>query len=262
MHRLPLVLCAIALSGSVASALLYVRIGNSKQALELRLADASTRAQKLDEALASANQQNGSLAARLNAADAELGTTQSKLATAESRNEQLGRELAASKADLVASKADLVATKSVLGLYESTAKALADELGALRQDLDEARASNASPEAVAGYKNTIAELERQLAVTRNGAAAPTAAGASTAVFASRAGRATVLNVGPESAFVVLNFGSARGAQVGQKLSVSQGSDVVATVLISDVRANFSIAQVLPDTLRGVLHKGDSALLVR
>lgn len=256
MHRLPLILCAIALTGSTASALLYLRIGNSKQLLELRLADASTRAQKLDEALAAANQQKGSLEARLNAADVELGTTKTRLTAIEARAAQLDR-------DLVTSKADLDATKSVLGLYETTAKALADEVAALRQDLSEARASNASPEAVAGYKNTIAELERQLAVAaRNGAAAPTVAGASTAVFASRAGRATVLNVGPESSFVVLNFGSARGAEIGQKLSVSQGNDIVATVLISDVRANFSIAQVLPDTLRGVLHKGDSALLVR
>ena len=78
----------------------------------------------------------------------------------------------------------------------------------------------------------------------------------------RAGRATILTVGPESAFVVLNFGSARGAQLGQKLAVSQGSDEVATILISDVRANFSVAQVLPDTLRGVLQKGDLAVLIR
>ena len=82
------------------------------------------------------------------------------------------------------------------------------------------------------------------------------------MFSSRPGRATVLTVGPSSAFVVLNFGSARGAQLGQRLTVSQGTDVVATVLISDVRTNFSVAQVQPDTLRGVLQKGDLALLIR
>ena len=62
--------------------------------------------------------------------------------------------------------------------------------------------------------------------------------------------------------MVLNFGSARGAQLGQKLAVSQGIDEVATVSISDVRTNFSVAQVLPETVRGVLQKGDLAVLVR
>jgi hypothetical protein len=152
--------------------------------------------------------------------------------------------------------------KTVLALYESTSRTLADEVAALRRDLADARSSHAAPEAVAGYKNTIAELERQLANAREGAATTGTTGASTAVFASRPGRATVLTVGPESAFVVLNFGTLRGAQIGQKLSVNQGTEVVAMVLISDVRDNFSIAHVLPESLRGVLHKGDLAVLLR
>jgi hypothetical protein len=86
-------------------------------------------------------------------------------------------------------------------------------------------------------------------------------GASTAVFANRAGRATVLSVGPSNAFVVLDYGSDRGAQVGQQLAVSQGTTVVATVLISDVRPHFAIAQVQPDTVRAVLQKGDLAVLI-
>jgi hypothetical protein len=147
-------------------------------------------------------------------------------------------------------------------VYEATTRALGDEIAALRRDLEDSRTSNASPEAVQAYKNTIATLERQLASARHGTAVPAAAGASTAVFTNRAGRATVLNVGPQSAFVVLNFGSTRGAQLGQKLTVSQGNTVVATVVISDVRASFSVAQVQPDTLRGVLQKGDSAVLIR
>lgn len=255
MNRLPLFLCAVALLGSALSAVLFFRIGNTKQVLEQRLADSTTRATKLDAALASANERNGSLTAqsaaltsRISALDMELKATKSKLTAAEVRVGDLGR--------------DIAQTKEVLAVYESTARALADEVAALREDLESSRTSNASPEAVAAYKSTIGELERQLATARNGASATATAGASTAVFASRAGRATVLTVGPDSAFVVLNFGSARGAQLGHKLTVSQGTAVVATVLISDVRANFSVAQVLPDTLRGVLQKGDSAVLIR
>jgi hypothetical protein len=255
MHRLPLILCVIALVGSAVSASLYFQIGNTKQVLEQRLADTTTRATKLDADLAAANQQNGALKSRLTTASGELTAVKTRLATTDARSTQLER-------DLTVAKSDLSAAKEVVAVYELTARALADEVSALRQDLSDSRASNASPEAVAAYKSTIAELERQLATARNGAAAPAAAGASTAVFASRAGRATVLTVGPQAAFVVLNFGSARGAQLGQKLTVSQGADEVATLLISDVRTNFSVAQVLPDTLRGVLQKGDLAVLIR
>jgi hypothetical protein len=69
-----------------------------------------------------------------------------------------------------------------------------------------------------------------------------------------------VSVGPENAFVVLNYGSARGAQIDQRFAVRSGSDLLATVRISDVRSQFSIAQVEPDSLRGVLHKGDLAVL--
>jgi hypothetical protein len=255
MLRLPLILCAIALIGSTVSALLYFQIGNSKQVLELRLADATARAEKLDRNLAATNEQNGSLKAKLGAMRGDLDALRIKLNTADTRANRLSHDLA-----LI--KEDLTAAKDAVGIYELTARALADEVAALREDLAASRASNASPDAVAGYRNTIAELEKQLATARNGAAVTATAGASTAVFASRAGRATVLTVGPESAFVVLNFGEARGAQLGQKLTVSQGTLEVATVLISDVRANFSVAQVLPDTLRGVLQKGDLAVLLR
>ena len=249
MNRLSLVLCLLALLGSGVSAMLYFEIGNSKKILVTQLADTSARAGKLEADLASANEQNGALKSKVTALDADLGAMKIQFVSTEAR---------ATKLD-----GDLRQSRNVLSLYEQTARALAEEVSSLRTDLSDTRATHASPEAVIAYKNTIAELERQLAnASRNGAAAPTAAGASTAVFTSRIGRATVMTVGAESAFVVLNFGSARGAQLGQKFSVNQGTDTVATVLISDVRTNFSIAQVLPDTLRGVLQKGDSALLIR
>ena len=39
-----------------------------------------------------------------------------------------------------------------------------------------------------------------------------------------------------------------------------GSDILGTALISDVRSQFSVAQVEPDSLHGILHKGDLAIL--
>ncbi len=248
MHRFPLFLCIAALAGAVVPALLFIRVDNAKRLLEIQFVGTSERATKLETYLAVANDQNGILKSDLTAAAAELTATKEKLSTAETRAAGFER--------------DLTKAKSAVAIYEEMARARADEIAALKAELSDTRATFVSPEAVAAYKTTIAELERQLANASHGAIAPTAAGASTAVFASRVGRATIVTVGPSNAFVVLNFGSARGAQLGQRLNVSQGTENVATVLISDVRANFSVAQVQPDTLRGVLHKGDLALLIR
>lgn len=248
MSRLPLILCLIALAGSTASAVLFLRIGDTKRILETRLADEQARTTRLERDVATANEKNGALQARVAVLDSEVDATRKQREAADARAADLGR--------------DLKQAKTVLSYYESTARALSEEVSALKEDLTAARASDASPEAVEGYRSTIAELERQLANARNGATLGTAGSGTTAVFASRAGRSSVLTVGPGNAFVVLNFGSARGAQLGHRLTVSQGETAVATVEISDVRAHFSVAQVIPGTLRGVLHKGDSAVLIR
>lgn len=250
MNRLLTLLCLFATMAAGGLGVRYFQAESARKALATTQAGAQQRIAYLENEAAAAAERVDVLKARATGLETELGAQQGKLTAAETRAQ--------------AAEERYAQAKTVLALYDSTSRALADEVGALRKDLSDARVANASPEAVAGYKATIADLERQLANAREGAAATGTAGASTAVFASRPGRATVLTVGPESAFVVLNFGTLRGAQVGQKLEVSQGqgTPVAATVLISDVRANFSIAHVLPDSLRGVLHKGDLALLLR
>jgi hypothetical protein len=236
------------LAGLGLFTLQFFRAIDARDLAESRLADERTRTGRLSSDLEGATRQVGALQGDLAAAKRELGASREQLSSAEMH--------------AVVLEHDLAQAKDIVSVYEQTARALGDEVATLKADLADTRATFASPDAVVAYKNTIAELERQLANSRNGAAAPTAAGASTAVFSSRPGRSTILTVGPSGAFVVLNFGAARGAQIGQKLEVHQGTDIVATVLISDVRTSFSIAQVQPDTLRGVLQKGDLALLIR
>ncbi|MSU64590.1 MAG: hypothetical protein EXS38_00455 [Opitutus sp.] len=248
MARLPLILGAIAVVTTTLTAVNYFRFQSAHRLLEGRVAESSARATNLENDLATARQENETLTTGNRALRAEADGAKAKLTATEARVGQLER--------------DLGDTKSVLSIYEGAARDLADDVAILRVELADSRATNASPEAVAAYKNTIAELERQLAAAGNGTATPKAAGASTAVFMSRPGRSTILTVGPENSFVVINFGSVRGAQPGQKLTVRREGQVVATVQLSDVRESFSVAQVLPETLSGALQKGDSAVLIR
>ncbi len=247
MNRPLITFSVVILIAAIVLAVLYVRVGHAKQLVELQLADTTTRAEKLAADLATASDENTALTKKAATLDADLGAAKGRLTASESHVAQLEQVL--------------TQAKSLLSLQEQNVRALAGEVSSLKADLADARASNASPEAVAAYKRTIAGLERQLAASGSGAAATATDGASTAVFSSRAGRATVLSVGPGNAFVVLDFGAARGAQAGQRLGINHGTELAATVLISDVRANFSIAQVQPDSLHGVLQKGDAAILI-
>lgn len=241
MNRLLLVLSLLAFTVSGSLGALYW------QALETRR-DLTARNATLDGQLATSRELASSFQKQAVTAGAQLEATKAQLTAAETRTTQLSSDLATARAAAAA--------------REQAERALRDEVASLQRDLADTRAAAIPAAQVEAYKSTIAELERQLATAKNGAALPTAAGASTAVFSSRAGRssAQVVSVGPENAFVVLNYGSARGAALDQRFAVRSGSDILATVRISDVRSQFSIAQVEPDSLRGVLHKGDLAIL--
>jgi hypothetical protein len=241
MNRLLLALCLLTCTVSGTLGALYWQ-GQEKQR-ELLTHQAS-----LDSQLASSRELASSYQKQALKLDADLTSTKTQLTATEQRAAQVTRDLADSRAALAA--------------REQAERTLRDELTSLRQDLADTRAHAIAPAQIEAYQGTIAELERQLAVSKNGAALTTAAGASTAVFSSRRAptSAAVVSVGPENAFVVLNYGSRRGAELGQRFTLRQGADLLATVLISDVRTQFSVAQVEPDSVRGVLHKGDLALL--
>jgi hypothetical protein len=241
MNRLLLLLCLLTCTVSGTLGALYW------QSLEVRR-NLSAHASSLDRQLASSRELASSYQKQALKLDADLASTKAELSATEQHVTQVTRDLATSRAALAA--------------REQAEHTLRDELASLRHDLADTRAHAITPAQVEAYQSTIAQLERQLAFAKNGAALPTAAGASTAVFSSRPTHisAAVVSIGPENAFVVLNYGSQRGAQLGQRFTLRQGADLLATVLISDVRTQFSVAQVEPDSLRGVLHKGDLALL--
>ena len=247
MPRASIVLCGIAFISAALLGVLRFQSEKAKQLAELRLAAETARAAQLGADLAATQEKNAALATANTRLESDLANSQANLAATESRAAQLDREL--------------LQAKAALAVHESNARALHTEIAALRDDLAQTRATFASPETVADYQHAIAELERQLAAARSHSTRSSDASL-TATLASRAGVATILSVGPQNAFVVLDFGGDRGARLGQKLQVNHGTDLRATVLISDVRPNLSIAQVLPDTLRGVLQKGDQAILLR
>ncbi|MCB1105342.1 MAG: hypothetical protein KDK74_11485 [Cephaloticoccus sp.] len=227
--------------GCVVLGLLYLRSTRTSAELAAQLtALRSANQQQLAE-LNQAEQAQVQLQKQLLELDADLGATKIKLTEAESTKVQIGREMAAARNELQ----QLTAAHARL---RAESVQLKDQL---------AQTTPVSPDEVARYQATIARLENELAALRQ---TPAVAGP---VLATNRTRSTiVMSVGPADAFVVLNYGASHGALPAQKFLIQRGTETVGTALISDVRDQYSIAQVDPQSLRGALHKGDSAVIAK
>lgn len=227
--------------GCVVLGLLYVRSTRTSAELAAQLtALRSANQQQLAE-LNQAEQAQAQLQKQLLELDADLGATKIKLTEAESTKVQIGRELATARQEL--------------GQLTAAHARLRAEALQLRDQLTQT--APVSSDEVARYEATIAQLEQELAALRQ---PPAVAGP---VLTTNRTRSTiVMSVGPADAFVVLNYGASHGALPAQKFLIQRGTETVGTALISDVRDQYSIAQVDPQSLRGALHKGDSAVIAK
>jgi hypothetical protein len=242
-------LCLLGVAVTIFGDLLYVRTRQQAARLQQRLAAVQHQNQQLNDGLHAARTDLAARQTQLIALDTDLGATKTRLTAAEAHNIELTREAVRLRAQI---------TEQALAVTQ-----LNGQIADLSRDLAASRANSASPETIAAYQAAIADLKGKLTVAQASALPPAPASAAppTAVLTTSHSRtASVVSVGPVSAFVVLDYGSAHGARPDQAMLIRRGTETLADVLISDVRENYSIAQVRPDSLRGALHKGDSAIL--
>ncbi|MBP6506952.1 MAG: hypothetical protein KA257_05250 [Opitutaceae bacterium] len=244
---LPLSLLAVV--GAIVSGVLYFRAHQAGQAVQRQLMQSKSQGVALESQVATLTARNTALQTQVSELDASLGEAKTKATVTAARNVQLSREI--------------TQLKSQLAGREQDAQTLQREVADLKQELVATRESAASAESVAAYQATIADLEQKLtpaSTTPVSVSAPPSAPPTPVLTTNRSRNASVMSVGPSSAFVVINYGATHGALPGQLLRIQRGTEILARVLISDVRETQSIAQVQPDSLRGALHKGDLALL--
>ena len=258
MKPLTLVLCVIAILGSVASTLFYFQIDSSKEQLRHEVGQTETRTTELKAKLAEANIQNEVLQKRLVELDSDLGETKLKAAAAESRSTQVGR-------DNVQLRTQINANKEALPLLNA-------EIAQLKQELAQLKLTAAmiSPEDVEAYKTTIATLKAQITELASSAAKasirstntirsqPVTAASKTVEIESDGYE--VVSIGTDNAFVVIKAGSAQGLQNQQTLFISRNRQILGSAVVSSVQENYSIAQIVTGSVRGNLNKGDIATL--
>jgi predicted RNase H-like nuclease (RuvC/YqgF family) len=251
MKSLTLVLCVIAILGSAASTFFYFEIGKTKEELKQQVATAQTNSNELQAKLLESTTQGEALQRRLASLDSDLGEAKSKTSSAESRSAQLNRDIAQLRNQLTAK--------------DDAEQGLNREISQLKREIAQtklAAMASASPEEVEGYKATIASLQSrmtELESSRTTVASGRGNSASSAGGSSDL-KAEVVSIGSQNAFVVLNVGAGKGVQAGQNFSIVRNGATVATAQVSSVNDNYSVAQIVANSLRGGLVKGDSAAL--
>ncbi len=159
---------------------------------------------------------------------------------------ELDSQLGSAKARTTATETKNVRLTHELTDREQREVALMAELAALRQKRPLA-GDDAS-------RLRVAELETQLIQMLTRALAEPVV--EVPALESPPGQHQVVRIGPADAFVVLDYGATHGARPQAIIRLQRGTSELAQVQISDVRPRFSLAQVLPGTLKGQLQTGD------
>ena len=248
MRNLTLILCGVALAASLASGVMFFLIGNSKQILLMQLGETEAEVAMLTVDLESARTNAQSLTDRLHQVDAELGTTKNALDQSKFAQEQLTQNLALAETQRSTASAEAQQAHDELRQVQTELVAIRDQM-----------AGSIPKEHAQRYRKIIADLESKVGDLENQLVSVKSSVDPT-LIASRAYHAQVVQVGSRNAFVVINYRKSHGAIPNQRFEVKRGSDRLAIVEISDTTDNYSIAQVLAETLSGNLRKGDAAII--
>ena len=166
------------------------------------------------------------------------------LSTARSQNQALTADLMTAQELTEEQKEQLHSLDANLGETKSSLTSARSNLIILQREIEELEANLAESKATQrDLRGEVSSLTEALAQAR----------------ASEASPETIASY-QSNAFVVLNYGASHGALPSQRMDIQRGTKQLATVQISDVRENYSIAQVRPDSLRDSLQKGDVATL--
>lgn len=249
MKGFTLFLSLLAVAAALASGAMFILVRDNRDDLE---AARSTAVDERDDAIARGDQlatEVQKLATELERAQAELNELKARGTTLEARNNQLAREITRMRDELTT--------------RQQSDQGVSQQIAELNRQLIEARAASAttlggaSAEQVAVYQARIADLETQLAALRSA----TGHSGITPQLLERVPadlRGQVIDVGPESAFVVLDIGTRSGAVPSIEMVLRHGPDVVARVRLTDVREYYTIAHVLPSSGTGTIRPGDTA----
>lgn len=263
----------LALSGVLALAAVGAAWHFHRQAREAaqRTAAAARENADLRFELKQTRERADDLAAKLSAADTQLGSAKTRATATETRSAQLARELSTVRATLTEREQREVALMAELenvrrqSRAESPAPApvVASTPPPAPEPVSAPPSPASPPVDVAPYQRRIAELEAQLLELLTRALAdlgPTPSAPEPPAPARRATPPQVVEVGAGGAFVVIDRGTQHGLRPGDVCAFTRDGTELALGRLSEVRPRFAIVQLLPGASKGQLQAGDIAVL--
>jgi hypothetical protein len=202
--------------------------------------------------LKQASRQAADIGQRAVELDSQLGSAKARNTAAEAKTVQLVRQLSEREQREVALMAELAALRQQTSRHNPSEEPTVLPTLILTTSKESAPPPPAPEVVVSSYRQRIAELEDQLTRLLTRALAETLPEPAAPDPAPH----QVVRVGPAAAFVVLDYGETHGAHPQSIIRLQRGTSELAQVQISDVRPRFSLAQVLPGTLKGQLQTGD------
>lgn len=183
--------------------------------------------------------------------DYELKRARSSAQETHEAAASLDAQLGQAKTRAIASETRAAELSRALSERDRREAALRFEADSLRQQLA------AQPDAIeaGALRARLAEREQQLVALLARALEEPAAGKNEQTPPESL-PPRVLRVGPHDSFVITDYGADLGAHNGRIMLIRRGAATLAQVKVSDARPRFSVAQVLPGTLKGQLQPGD------
>jgi hypothetical protein len=229
--------------------------------LEAQVTRLSRQNADLRYELKQASRQAADIGQRAVELDTELGSAKVRTTATETKNVQLARQLTEREQREVALMAELATLRQPAAAPSPSEEPVVLPTLILTASPTPPRATPPQPQPVtevdvAPYRQRIAELEEQLTRLLTRALAETIPEPVAPDPEPTPAPHQVVRVGPAAAFVVLDYGQAHGARPQAIIRLQRGTSELAQVQISDVRPRFSLAQVLPGTLKGQLQTGD------
>jgi len=209
--------------------------------------------------LKQASRQAADIGQRAVELDSQLGSAKVRTTATENQNIQLVRQLSEREQREVALMAELATLRQQTADRSPGSEPVVLPtliLTASKESSPPAPSSPAPEVDSAPYRQRIAELEDQLTRLLTRALAESLPEPAAPYPEPAPNPHQVVRVGPAAAFVVLDYGEAHGARPHTVIRLQRGTSELAQVQISDVRPRFSLAQVLPGTLKGQLQTGD------
>lgn len=260
MNITSLILRSLAVLGAIAAIVLFFQVQGQKEVLETDLTSTRT---ELRSTQADLTQTRGELAdetARANRLRSDLNEAEARATSLRARLDTTQENLREAQSNLRTANQEIA---SLTDERDNLNRALAESRRSLERLQDDTNAQ------IANFRSRISSLENQLEdaqtsepdefMANGGFGTPErdTPETPTPVVAEGPIRGTILSVGPQNSFVVLNAGTMQGLIGNPRVMIIRDSQSIGEAVVSRIDDELAIAQIQPRSVRGTIQVGDS-----